>query len=320
MRQINSELVRKYSEVKATSVKWLWYPYIPYGKITILQGDPGDGKSTMMMNIIAAVSNGGFTPDGQRVKEAQQVIYQCSEDGMADTIKPRLIAAGADCDRVAFLDEENNAFSLDDEKLGMAIGYTKAKLVVIDPFQAYFGESNLSNTMGVRKVMRCLAFWANLYNCAIVLIGHLNKNAGTKALYRSLGSIDIMAVARSVLQVYRSENNHEIRVLKQIKNSLAPKGKETLFSIDEKRGITWIYNDEQESVSIKTVYTEKLSKQEIVAKKLLLFLSNGPVAASTILTYFAEYDICEKTVKLIKKTLGIRSLRKGGKWYWSLDN
>lgn len=320
MQENDSELVKKYSEIKATSVSWLWYPYIPYGKITILQGDPGDGKSTMMMNIIAAVSTGGFTPDGKKIKEAQQVIYQCSEDGTADTIKPRLITSGADCDNVSFLDEDKMALSLDDENLRRAICYLGARLVVIDPFQAYFGDADLSNAMGVRKIMRRLGLWATLYDCAIVLIGHLNKNAGSKDLYRSLGSIDIMAAARSVLQICHCGDNSDIRSLKQVKSSLAPKGKNILFSIDSKKGIIWLHNEEcnhkgKENISIDN----NLSKREHATKMLQDFLASGPVEAKNILAYFATYDICAKTVKLLKKDLGICSLRKGGKWYWVLE-
>ena len=92
-----------YSDVQATSVHWLWYPFIAVGKITLLQGDPGDGKSTMMMNLIAELSKGGKTPDGKPVGTPQRVIYQCSEDGVSDTIKPRLERCGADCRKVAFI-------------------------------------------------------------------------------------------------------------------------------------------------------------------------------------------------------------------------
>ena len=85
-----TELITLYSDVKTTNVRWLWYPFIAIGKITLLQGDPGDGKSTMMMNLIAELSTGGASPNGQAFGRPQRVIYQCSEDGVSDTIKPRL--------------------------------------------------------------------------------------------------------------------------------------------------------------------------------------------------------------------------------------
>ena len=96
----------KASEITPKEVRWLRYPYIPFGKVTLLQGDPGDGKSTMMMNLIAELSKGGKLPDGKAVGLSQRVIYQCSEDGVSDTIKPRLEKCGADCGNVAFINEE----------------------------------------------------------------------------------------------------------------------------------------------------------------------------------------------------------------------
>ena len=99
-------LLTLYSEVQSTDVRWLWYPFIAIGKITLLQGDPGDGKSTMMMNLIAELSTGGKTPDGCKIGAPQKVIYQCSEDGVSDTIKPRLERCGADCRKIAFINEE----------------------------------------------------------------------------------------------------------------------------------------------------------------------------------------------------------------------
>lgn len=96
-------LLTLYSDVRAAAVHWLWYPFIASGKITLLQGDPGDGKSTMMMRLIAELSTGGVTPDGCPLGRPQRIIYQCSEDGVADTIKPRLEQCGADCRNVVLL-------------------------------------------------------------------------------------------------------------------------------------------------------------------------------------------------------------------------
>ena len=115
-------LLTLYSEVQSTDVRWLWYPFIAIGKITLLQGDPGDGKSTMMMNLIAELSTGGKTPDGCKIGAPQKVIYQCSEDGVSDTIKPRLERCGADCGKIAFINEEvYNGLTLDDERMRAGI-------------------------------------------------------------------------------------------------------------------------------------------------------------------------------------------------------
>lgn len=147
-----------YSDVQATAVRWLWYPFIAVGKITLLQGDPGDGKSTMMMNLIAELSKGGTLPDGKIIGMPQRVIYQCSEDGVSDTIKPRLEKCGADCRNVAFINEETySGLTLDDERIRQAIIEFRPRLVVIDPIQAYLGsDSDLQIAGRARKLMQRL--------------------------------------------------------------------------------------------------------------------------------------------------------------------
>ena len=224
-------LLTLYSEVQSTDVRWLWYPFIAIGKITLLQGDPGDGKSTMMMNLIAELSTGGKTPDGCKIGVPQKVIYQCSEDGVSDTIKPRLERCGADCRKIAFINEEfYNGLTLDDERIRQAIIEFRPRLVVIDPIQAYLGsDSDLQIAGRARKLMRRLGMWAAGYDCAIVLIGHLNKKEGSKGLYRSLGSIDVVAAARSVLQVERDAENRDIRIVHQSKTVLRLRQKTSAF-------------------------------------------------------------------------------------------
>ena len=134
---MESNLLTLYSDVKAVPIRWIWYPYIAIGKITLLQGDPGDGKSTMMLNLIAEMSRGGATPDGKALGRPQRIIYQCSEDGACDTIKPRLEACGADCRNIAFINEEvYGGLTLDDERIRDAIIDFKPQLVVIDPIQS----------------------------------------------------------------------------------------------------------------------------------------------------------------------------------------
>ena len=209
-----------YNDIKTKPVKWLWYPYIAVGKITLLQGDPGDGKSTMMMSFIAELSKGGATPDGVAFGRPYKIIYQCSEDGASDTIKPRLEAAGADCRNIAFINEEiYGSLTLDDERIREAIIEGAPKLVVIDPIQSYIGnDSDLQIAVRARKLMRRISMWASTFNCAIILIGHLSKRESSRELYRGLGSIDVVAAARSVLQVERDPEDKDIRIVRQSLN------------------------------------------------------------------------------------------------------
>ena len=317
-------LLTYYSEVKSEPVKWLWYPYIAIGKITLLQGDPGDGKSTMMMNFIAELSKGGATPDGVAFGRPHKIIYQCSEDGASDTIKPRLEAAGADCRNIAFINEEvYSGLTLDDERIRDAIIECTPKLVVIDPIQSYIGnDSDLQIAVRARKLMRRIGMWASTFNCAIVLIGHLSKREGSKELYRGLGSIDVVASARSVLQVERDTEDEDIRIVHQIKNSLAPTGKDLRFEIRSDSGFRWLEGAE----SAKTVRmimepTESFipkNKHELAAMLIKRALADGPVESMEIKKLMAEYRIGDKTMNEVKTELGIKPYRKMRSWYWVL--
>lgn len=319
-----SNIISLYSDVKAIPVKWLWYPFIAYGKITLLQGDPGDGKSTMMMQLIAEVSKGGATPDGREIGRPQRVMYQCSEDGAADTIKPRLEKSGADCRNVAFINEEVfSGLTLDDERLRQAIIEFRPRLVVIDPIQAYIGnDSDLQIAGRARKLMRRLGMWAAAYDCAIVLVGHMNKKEGTKGLYRSLGSIDVVATARSVLQVERSTENQRVRIVRQIKNSLGPSDGEIMFEINENTGFHWLKPDtplspEPESTVEIPQFKNKI---EMAAYYIKQILEDKDVPAQDVFAQLSNLGIGKKTAEQAKKELGIRSYRLMRRWYWSLED
>lgn len=129
--------IRYYSSVAAHKVDWLWYPYVPFGKITIIQGDPGDGKTTLVLNIAALLSNGTPMPESEVEISSAKTIYQSAEDSVEDTLKPRLVSAGADCTRIAFIDESESGLTLNDHRIEDAIIETGARLVVLDPLQAY---------------------------------------------------------------------------------------------------------------------------------------------------------------------------------------
>lgn len=292
-----------YSDVQATSVRWLWYPFIAVGKITLLQGDPGDGKSTMMMHLIAELSKGGTLPDGKTIGMPQRAIYQCSEDGISDTIKPRLEKCGADCRNVAFINEETySGLTLDDERIRQAIIEFRPRLVVIDPIQAYLGsDSDLQIAGRARRLMQRLGMWASMYDCAIVLIGHLNKKEGTKGLYRSLGSIDVVAAARSVLQVERDAEKSDIRIVRQIKNSLAPSDGEIKFSITAEQGFKWLECEIKPDPSAEPetpVFESKSEKAAYLIKKLL---SGGDMRSREIYMRMSDEGISRRTAENTKK-------------------
>ena len=226
-------------EVQSKEVNWLWYPYIPYGKITIIQGDPGEGKTTLALRLAALLSKGEPLPYDTTEREPVKIIYQTAEDGLEDTIKPRLEAAEADCTLIKVIDESEAALSMLDERIEKAIIEVGARVVILDPIQAYVGANiNMNNANEVRNVMAQLGRIAEKYDCAVLLVGHMNKGSGNKSSYRGLGSIDFQASARSVLIVGRIKHNPQVRVIVQDKSSLAPEGEAIAFELDKENGFT----------------------------------------------------------------------------------
>lgn len=226
------------NEIQATDTHWLWYPYIPYGKI--IQGDPGEGKTTLVLHLAAELTRGEMIGT-EDMQEPVTVIYQTAEDGLADTIKPRLIAANADCSKVLVIDETEQSVSMTDGRLEAAIQQTDARLVILDPIRAYLGaDVDMHRANQIRPIMSHLGSIAEKYGCAIVLIGHMNKASGQKASYRGLGSIDFAAAARSVLIVARDRENPKVRVMIHAKSSLAPEGKPVAFELDKDNGFRYL--------------------------------------------------------------------------------
>ena len=171
--------VIRMSDVTLTEVEWLWYPYLPLGKITILQGNPGEGKTYFGMELAAACTNRKPLPDAQ-VLEPFNVIYQTAEDGLGDTVKPRLISVGADLDRVLVINDEASPLKLSDDRIEKAIVENGVRLLIIDPIQAFLGaEVDMNRANEVRPVLKKLGDMAQRTGCAVLLIGHLNKASGS---------------------------------------------------------------------------------------------------------------------------------------------
>lgn len=186
-QKIELKMIRM-SEVQSQEIEWLWYPFIPYGKLTIIQGDPGDGKTTMVLNLAAKLSKGEALDENMKVTEPVNVIYQTAEDGLADTVKPRLELAGADCERIIVIDESDKSLSMVDERLEEAIVRTGARLLILDPIQAYLGGGmDMNRANEARDMTKKLGALAEKTKCAIILIGHMNKASGNKAAYRGHG-------------------------------------------------------------------------------------------------------------------------------------
>lgn len=311
-----------YASVESKQLEWLWYPYIPYGKITLLQGDPGDGKSTFALNLAALMTTGGVLPDGRKIEKSIDVIYQCPEDGSSDTIKPRLLRAGADCSRVAYIMEKDEKLTLDDKRFEEVLSKTGAKFLILDPVQSFISQDgDMQSATKMRSAMRSLGNIAEKYGCAILLIGHMNKASGGKKIYRGLGSIDIAAAARSVLMISRDEDSPEIRYMFPIKSSLAPEGCAISFLMNPERGFQWIGKCSINTNDLKAQVNKRKSNKKEMAKDLLkVLLSEEDAPAKMILDKMETLGVGNRTVRTAQKELGIESYKKDSIWHWRLPD
>ena len=307
------------SQVEVEDIKWVWYPYIPYGKITVVQGDPGEGKTTFVLALIALLTQGKPLPEEENGTEPINVIYQTAEDGLADTIKPRLLSVGADCERVLVIDENEIELTLSDERLEQAIRQTGAKVIVLDPIQAYLGgDVDMHRANEIRPIMKRLALLAERTGCAVILIGHMNKMGGAKSAYRGLGSIDIRAAVRSVLVVGRVKDEPTLRIVAHDKSNLAPEGKSIAFELDPDTGFAWKGYCETTVDELLCGNGSLLSKTAQAEKLLKDLLSEGEMLSEEITNQAKELDISNRTLKIAKQNIGVKSFRKGDKWYSSL--
>lgn len=311
-------------DVVSKEVEWLWYPYIPYGKITIIEGDPGEGKTTLVLKLAAALSRGLPLPcDDDKEYEPIHIIYQTAEDGIENTIKPRLEKAGADCSMIRVIDETDKELSMTDDRLEQAIIETGARLIILDPIQAYIGATvDMHRANEIRPVLKHLGIIAKKHNCAIILIGHMNKASGSKSTYRGLGSIDIQATARSVLLVARLRDKPNIRIMAHDKSSLAPAGDVIGFEMTEDNGMVCIG-------PYDITIDELLSGNEGRGKKKLdiaenfikeYFGSNKVIPSNEIMMEAAKRSIKRNTLLSAKKKLGITSDKEkaeDGTIYWT---
>lgn len=308
------------NDVEQTEVDWLWYPYIPFGKLTIVQGNPGEGKTFFAMQLAAACTNQKFLPDMEPF-EPFNMIFQTAEDGLGDTVKPRLVSAGADLKRVLVIDDSENPLSLADDRIEKAIRENNAKLMVIDPLQAFLGANvDMNRANEVRPIFRKLADIAQSTGCAIVMIGHLNKASGTQSTYRGLGSIDIAAVVRSILFVGKVRDDPTTRVIVHEKSSLAPPGQALAFSLGDQKGFRWIgaYDISAEDLLAGGQGTRTELKQEQAVKLIYEFLSDGREASVAEINKEAmERGISERTVRLARNSMKdkLESERRGKDWW-----
>ena len=294
------------SDVELTPVDWLWKPYLPFGKLSVLQGNPGEGKTYFAMHLAAACTNGKLLPNMERM-EPFNVIYQTAEDGLGDTVKPRLIEAGADLDRVLVIDDSDVQLTLSDERIEKAIIENNARLVIIDPIQAYLGaDVDMNRANEVRPIFMRLGQVARRTGCAILLIGHLNKAAGMQSLQRGLGSIDIAAAVRSVMFIGKLKHDPTMRILTHEKSSLAPPGLSLAFSLGDEGGFRWVGEyDITADEMLSGIEPQRETKTQQAKDLICTLLAGGKQVLSEDIDKAAlERGIPGRTVRDAKRELG----------------
>ena len=286
--------VVKASEIEPKEVKWLWYPYIPFGKVTLLQGDPGDGKSKLMLSIAALLSKGEPLP------------FTETEENLI------------------FIKEGEKSLSFGDNRIREAIEMYHAKLLILDPMSSYIGEScSMNNANETRAEFNHLIAVAKDTGCAIVIIAHMNKMRDTNPLYRTNGSIDIAGAARSILAITRTPNKEAPteRYLVQVKSNLAPTGSAILFEVSEK-GVDFISEMEMTAEEAFQSLAPKIGRpndKEVKAKAFLIeMLKDGEMLSSDCEEKLEAAGFRKSTIKKAKKNAGVISRKKGFLWYWSL--
>ncbi len=333
------EIGKLLSGVEPEEVSWLWPSWLALGKLALVDGDPGLGKSAMTLDLAARVSIGETFPDGAGC-EPGGVVLLSAEDGLADTIRPRLDAAGADTSKIlalATVPDENGHDRLlsipeDLALIEKGIRRVGARLVVVDPLMAFLsGDTNSHRDQDVRRALAPLAGLAERTGAAVLVIRHLNKAAANNPLYRGGGSIGIIGAARMAFVVGKDPRDENRRVLASTKNNLAMPAASLMFGLEEAESgsvrVNWLGQSE---VSAKDLLATPQDQEHADARSeavefLNEVLADGPVAASQVKEEAEDAGISERTLARAKKIVGVMSYREGktgergkGQWLWKL--
>jgi len=324
-------LWRVLAGVEPESVAWLWPGRIPLGKLTILEGDPGLGKSTLLLDLAARVTTGHPMPDGSPT-ERGTVVLATAEDGIADTVRPRFDAAGGDAGRLLVLDgiaaaEERPLCLPEDIALLGAelLPLKEITLVIIDPFVAYLSEFvNSRIDHDVRRTLAPLSRLAADVGCAVVLVRHLNKAVGGSAIYRGGGSIGIIGAARSGLLVAADPDDATKRVLAPTKSNLAPPAPSLSFELVSTptavARVAWLGTSAHAANALVASAGPEDGDALGEAKAFLVdYLAGIPRSVKETQRAAREAGIAERTLDRAKAALGVRSVKEGTTgWVWRL--
>lgn len=314
------------TEVQMEAIEWFWYPYIPKGKLTILGGDPGQGKSFITAAIAAYKSRGWPLPGEIDIEtEPQTTLMLAGEDDPGDTVKPRLMGMQANLSRIAIYD---NSIILDGPGLALLrkmMAETRATLFVIDPIVAFLGaKMDMNRSNEVRPIMRALSDIAHDFKAAGLIVRHMRKApAGKekgKAIYNGMGSIDFTAAVRSELQV--EEGTTGDKYLNHVKANAGPKGKSIRYSISGEPAVfEWGHViDIPVDFGRSKVVSRKMQGEAAARQWLFDQLKDAPdgILSNDIFLKAKVAGYSDTKITHIKKGL-VLSVKSGGQWYWKLD-
>lgn len=328
------------ANVALEEVRWLWKPYLPLGKLTILEGNPSVGKTWLALQIAAIVSYGNPFPETDSIPRVRgapaDVLYLSAEDGLADTLRPRLDDAGADVRRVHALagwesNHEGDAVTMADrDVLDDAMAARHPALVVVDPFQAYLGARvDIHRANETRSLLATLAALVERHACAVLCIRHLGKRPKDRAIHRGLGSIDFAAAARSILLAAQHPEDPRQRVLAHVKSSMAASGPSLRYELRD-GSFAWKGRLEITPDALLAPYRseEERSAGEEATDFLRGFLKDGAKRAKEVMREAKHAGITEITLRRAKQAIGVKARRQSvegeeqeeGVWVWRLPD
>lgn len=323
-KQINeNKYFIKYSDVETKQIDWLWFPYLPKGMVSIVQGDPKCGKTFMLIDIISRITRGDYKPLSCEKFDVGNVIFQNSDDPIEYSLKERFEKQKADTTRVFCVDEKQEKLYFNSlEKLEKLIEEQKPVLVVIDPIQAYMGDCDSNSMVQVRNALAPLKILAEQYNVAIVLVQHLKKGNETKAIYKGAGSIDFVGFARSMLMVVKDTGNDE-RLFIHTTSNVAKEGHCLSYKIS-KNGLEWL--EDRGEVNADELISQDINTKFENAKNFIL----GCIASKKEITANELQDLCkigdfskrtfDGARSILNKNNKIHQIKKNSRTYWALSS
>ena len=312
--------LKRYSTVPDDSAHWLWYPYIPFGMITMVQGYPGSGKSSFLLDLIARASKGELLPDGSKLDSPVSSVYQCTESGSQSITKKILQNAGADLDRVSFI--EGAYLTINDPRIQRAVVESESKLLIIDPIQNFF-EADMSNATAVRKALSAISRFAVHNGCAVILVGHFTKKGSAEAQYQGMGSADLAAISRSIIHVRRASEGSSLRFIRHVKCNIAPEGDDYAFELVDLGTLNWIGPVDLNEVEDLTREARSGGSRKLkeAVDFLCSLLEQRDISAMEVMSRMHAKGFSTATTRRAKQEAGIISVKQSDfSWVWHLPN